>query len=47
MKRLFNRADKLRDPKRNPAGYRSTEATDAESAFYEERDRQLRVVSTA
>ena len=45
MMRLLNRADKLRDPKRNPDGYRSAEAVNAENAFYEQRDRSMRVDS--
>jgi AAA domain len=46
MKRLLNRAEKLRDPKRNPHGYRSAEAEKAEDAFYEQRNRAMRVAST-
>src|ERR1017187_6815355 len=46
MKRLLNRAEKLRDPKRNPHGYRSAEAEKAEDAFYEQRNRAMRVANT-
>jgi hypothetical protein len=38
MKRLLRRAEALRDPKRNPAGYRSVEAVNTENAFYEQVD---------
>ena len=43
--RLLNRAEELRDPKRNPDGYRSDEAFKAENAFHEQRNRSLRVAS--
>jgi hypothetical protein len=33
MKRLLHRAEKLRDPKRNPDGYRSAQAFNIENAF--------------
>jgi DNA transposition AAA+ family ATPase len=46
MKRLLNHAEKLRDPKRNPHGYRSAEAEKAEDAFYVQRNRAMRVAST-
>ena len=46
MNRLLNRAEKLRDRKRNPDGYRSDEAEKAEDAFYEQRNRAMRVAST-
>jgi hypothetical protein len=45
--RLLHRAEKLRDPKRNPDGYRSVQAVNAENAFYEQRNRALRVASTS
>ena len=47
MRRLLHRAEKLRDPKRNPDGYRSVQAVNAENAFYEQRNRAMRVVSTS
>jgi hypothetical protein len=47
MRRLLNRAEKLRDPKRNPDGYRSVQAFNAENAFYEQRNRAMRVASTS
>ena len=43
--RLLDRAEELRDPKRNPDGYRSDEAVKAENAFHEQRNRSLRVAS--
>ena len=46
MRRVLNHAEKLRDPKRNPHGYRSDEAEKAEDAFYEQRNRAMRVAST-
>ncbi len=46
MRRLWNLAEKLRDPKRNPDGYRSAEAVNAENAFHEQRDRAMRVGRT-
>ncbi len=46
MIRLLNRAEKLRDPKRNPDGYQSAEAVSTENAFYQQRDRSMRVRST-
>ena len=46
MTRLLHRAEKLRDPKRNPDGYRSDEAFKMENAFYEQRNRAMRVAST-
>lgn len=46
MKRLLHRAEKLRDPKRNPDGYRSDEAFKTENAFYEQRNRAMRVANT-
>lgn len=42
-KRLLRRAEQMRDPKRNPEGYRSNEALNMENAFFEQRDRALRV----
>lgn len=47
MTRLLHRAEKLRDPKRNPDGYRSVQAVNAENAFYEQRNRAMRVASTS
>lgn len=44
-KRLFHRAEALRDPKRNPDGYRSAEAFDVENAFHDQRNRSLQVTS--
>jgi DNA transposition AAA+ family ATPase len=46
MKRLLHRAEKLRDPQRNPNGYRSDEAFKMEDAFHEQRNRAMRVAST-
>ncbi len=46
-RRLLHRAEKLRDPKRNPDGYRSAQAVNAENAFYEQRNRAMRVASTS
>lgn len=46
MKRLLHRAEKLGDPKTNPDGHRSDEAVAAENAFYEQRDRSMRVASS-
>ncbi|HUQ93417.1 MAG TPA: AAA family ATPase [Bryobacteraceae bacterium] len=46
MIRLLNRAEKLRDPKRNPNGYQSAEAVSAENAFHKQRDRSMRVPSS-
>ena len=46
LKRLLDRTEKLRDPKRNPNGYRSDEAVKAEDAFHEQRNRAMRVAST-
>jgi len=46
MRRLLNLAEKLRDPKRNPDGYRSVEAVNVENAFHEQRDRAMRVGRT-
>lgn len=43
MMRLLNRAEKLRDPKRNPKGYRSAEADNVEQAFYQQRERSMRI----
>ena len=43
MTRLLRRADRLRDPKKNPNGYRSAEAEAAENAYYDQRDRAMRV----
>ena len=43
--RLFLRADALRDPRRNPDGYRSDEAFEMENAFNEQRKRSMRVAS--
>jgi DNA transposition AAA+ family ATPase len=43
MMRLLNRAEKLRDPKRNPKGYRNAEADNVEQAFYQQRERSMRV----
>jgi len=34
LERLLSRAEKLRDPKKNPDGYRSDEAVKAEDAFW-------------
>jgi hypothetical protein len=45
-KRLLRRAEALRDPKRNPDGYRSDEAFKVEHAFHDQRNRSLRVTST-
>lgn len=45
MKRLLNRAEALRDRKRNPDGHRSDEALAVENAFHEQRERLLRVTS--
>ena len=47
MTRLLHRAEKLRDPKRNPDGYRSVQAVNAENAFYEQRNSAMRVASTS
>ena len=47
MTRLLHRAEKLRDPKRNPDGYQSVQAVKAENAFYEQRNRAMRVASTS
>jgi hypothetical protein len=44
-KRLLRLAEALRDPKRNPDGYRSDEAFEVENAFHEQRNRSLRVTS--
>jgi len=41
--RLLNRAEKLRDPKRKPKGHRSAEADNVEQAFYQPRERSMRV----
>ena len=46
MKRLLRRAEKLRDPQTNPGGYRSDEAFEVENAFYEQRNRAMRVANT-
>jgi DNA transposition AAA+ family ATPase len=46
MTRLLHRAEKLRDPQRNPDGHRSDEALKMENAFYERRNRVMRVAST-
>jgi hypothetical protein len=46
MIRLLNRAEKLRDRHRNPDGYRSAEADKAENAYYDQRDRAMRVERT-
>ena len=46
LQRLLSRAQKLRDPKRNPDGYRSDEVAKAEDAFYEQRNRAMRVAQT-
>jgi DNA transposition AAA+ family ATPase len=46
MIRLLDRAEKLRDPKGNPHGYRSAEADKAENAYYDQRDRAIRVERT-
>jgi hypothetical protein len=46
MIRLLNRAEKLRDRQRNPDGYRSAEADRAENAYYDQRDRAMRVERT-
>lgn len=43
MNRLLRRAEQLRDPKKNPNGYRSAEADAAENAFYDQGDRAMRV----
>ena len=43
--RLFLRADALRDPRRNPDGYRSDKAFEMENAFHEQRKRSMRVDS--
>jgi len=47
MMRLLHRAEKLRDPKRNPEGYRSAEAFQVEDAFYEQRNRAIRASSNS
>ena len=39
------RDEALRDPKRNPDGYRKDEAVETENAFYEQRNRSLPVTS--
>jgi DNA transposition AAA+ family ATPase len=44
MLRLLDQAENLRDPKKNPDGYRSNEAVQAEEAFYAQRERTTRVV---
>ncbi len=44
MKRLLDRANELRDPKRIPDGYRSAAAVKAEDDFLELRNRVLRLV---
>jgi DNA transposition AAA+ family ATPase len=44
MMRLLHRAEKLRDPKLNPDGF---QAVNAENAFYEQRNRAMRVASTS
>ncbi len=41
--RLLDQAEELRDPKRNPNGYRSDEAERAEEALYEQRMRAARL----
>lgn len=41
--RLLRRANELRDRHKNPDGYRSKEAMSAVRAFYDQRDRMLRV----
>jgi DNA transposition AAA+ family ATPase len=46
LERLLSRAEKLRDPKKNPDGYRSDEAVKAEDAFHEQRSRAMRVAYT-
>ena len=45
MRRLLQRAEALRDPRRNPSGYRSGEAFRAEEAFHEQRNRILQLLS--
>ena len=45
MKRVLHCAEALRDPKRNPHGYRSDEAFKVENAFHEQRNQSLRVTS--
>lgn len=45
MKRLLRRAEELRDRRKNPDGYRSVEAVNAENAFFEQRERSRRVSS--
>ncbi|MBV8969738.1 MAG: AAA family ATPase [Verrucomicrobia bacterium] len=46
LERLLSRAEKLRDPKKNPDGYRSDEAVKAEDAFHDQRSRAMRVAYT-
>jgi DNA transposition AAA+ family ATPase len=46
MIRLLDRAEKLRDPKGNPPGYRSAEADKAENAYHDQRNRAMRVERT-
>ncbi len=46
MTRLLHRAEKLRDPKRNPDGYRNDEAFKMGDAFYEQQNRAMRVAHT-
>jgi DNA transposition AAA+ family ATPase len=43
MKRLLRRADELRDPKRNPSGYRGAAASKAEDDFLEQRKRVMQL----
>lgn len=43
--RLLHRAEELRDPQRNPNGYRSDEAVKAEEDFHEQRNRAQRLAS--
>ena len=47
MMRLLHRTEKLRDPKRNPDGYRSAEAFQVENAFNEQRNRAIRASSNS
>jgi DNA transposition AAA+ family ATPase len=46
MQRLLRRAEWLRDRRRNPDGYRSAEAVNAENAFLEQRERSRQVSSS-
>jgi DNA transposition AAA+ family ATPase len=43
MERLLRRAEEVRDCKRNPQGYRGSEAIEAEAAFHAQRERLMRL----